>query len=42
MSDVRAARSCRFFAPEFGIMVHNLAHQLFDHLLSDNAVLLAS
>ena len=41
MPSLRAARPCRFFAPELGIMVHNLAHQLFDQLLSDRTILAA-
>ena len=38
----RAARPCRFFAPELSIIVHNFMHQVLDQLLSHPAVLLAS
>jgi hypothetical protein len=38
----RAARPCRFFAPELSIIVHNFTHQVLDQLLSHSAVLLAS
>ena len=42
MPSDRAARPCRFFAPELSIIVHDFPHQLFDQLLSDRAVLMAS
>ena len=37
----RAARPCRFFAPELSIIVHNFTHQVLNQLLSHPAVLLA-
>jgi hypothetical protein len=38
---VRADCGGRLFAAKLAIVVHNLAHQLLDHLLPDDAVLLA-
>ena len=38
---VRADCGCRFFTAKFSVVVHYLAHQLFDHLLADEAILLA-
>ena len=42
MPSDRAARPCRFYAPELSVIVHDFMHQLFDQLLSDRAVLMAS
>ena len=33
--------TCRVFTPKFSVVVHNLAHQLLNHLLTDDAILLA-
>ena len=38
---VRADRGGRLFTAKLGVVVHNLAHQLFDHLLADEPILLA-
>lgn len=32
-------RAGRVFLAEFGVIFHNVAHQLFDHLLPDRGVL---
>ena len=38
---VRTNRGSRLFAPKLRVVVHYLLHQLLDHLLTDDAVLLA-
>ena len=38
---VRADWGSRFFTAKLGVVIHNLAHQLLDHLLADEAILLA-
>ena len=38
---VRADRGGHLFRTKLDIVVHNLAHQLLNHLLSDDAILLA-
>ena len=38
---VRADCGSRFFTAKLGVVVHYLAHQLLDHLLADEAILLA-
>ena len=37
----RADCGGRLFAAKLGVVIHNLAHQLLDHLLADEAILLA-
>ena len=34
----RAARPCRFFAPEHSIIIHDFMHQVLDQLLSHPAM----
>ena len=43
MSVLRVRADCggRLFAPKLRVVVHNLAHQLLNHLLPDDAILLA-
>ena len=43
MSVLRVRADCggRLFTPKLRIVVRNLAHQLLDHLLPDDAILLA-
>ena len=41
MLRVRAYCGCRLFTAKLAVVAHNLAHQLFDHLLSDEPILLA-
>ena len=38
---VRADCGGRLFATKLGVVVHDLAHQVFDHLLADEPILLA-
>ena len=38
---VRADCGGRLFTAKLSVVVHNLAHQLFDHLLANDAILLA-
>ena len=38
---MRRDRTCRVFTPKVRVVVHNLAHQLLDHLLTDEPILLA-
>ena len=38
---VRADCGGRLFTAKLGVVVHNLAHQLLNHLLADDAILLA-
>ena len=38
---VRADCTCRVFTAKLRVVVHNLAHQLLDHLLTDEPILLA-
>jgi hypothetical protein len=38
---VRADRGGRLFPAKLGVVVHYLPHQLLDHLLADDAILLA-
>ena len=38
---VRADCTCRVFTPKIRVVVHDLAHQLLDHLLTDEPILLA-
>jgi hypothetical protein len=33
--------ACRVFTAKLGVVVHNLAHQLLDHLLAHDPILLA-
>ena len=42
-SVLRARADCggRLFAAKLSVVLHNLVHQLFDHLLADEAILLA-
>ena len=40
MLRVRADCGSHFFTAKLGIVIHNLAHQLLDHLLTDDAILL--
>jgi hypothetical protein len=37
---VRAGCGSRFFTTKLGVVVHYLPHQLLDHLLADEAILL--
>ena len=41
MLRVRADRGGRLFAAKFGVVVHDLTHQMFDHSLADDPTLLA-
>ena len=38
---VRADCGCRLFTAKLGVVVHYLPHQMLDHLLADEAILLA-
>ena len=38
---VRADCGGRLFTAKLGVVVHDLVHQLLDHLLADDAILLA-
>ena len=38
---VRGDCKGRLFTTKFSVVVHNLAHQLLDHLLADDRILLA-
>jgi hypothetical protein len=38
---VRVGCGSSFFTAKLGFVIHNLAHQLLDHLLADEAILLA-
>jgi hypothetical protein len=41
MPRMRSDCACRVFTPKLGVVLHNLVHQLLDHLLADDPILLA-